>query len=1184
MKTIFWPRRPILSVSLLVSIFLSVNPMVFSQTPHFLSQTFHVGKKEMRIRQVLDAMSDQTRIGYSWPDGGDILDSVMPIEVSDIMVEEFLRRLTNFGVVYTIDTAGSGNIHLSRRRDNMPSETEQPAPKLLPRVEGIVVDERRNFLVGITVFLKGTQRYTQTDQYGGFAFTQVPASAVVVVQGVNVISQQRRVTAKEEMIFILKDRVAELEETTIVNDGYTKKAKDSFPGSADVVDSKLIKRGVSTNILDRISNLTSGLYFNPVLQTANGSTPADITIRGQSTFYADVKPMIIVDNFPYEGDINNINPNDIENVTILKDAAATAIWGARAGNGVIVITTRREKASRRRTTFSSSITFQPRPDVRHLSMISNADYIDLEKNLYGQGFYASDLTSASVYAPITPVVWLLYAADRGMISHEEANTRIEAMKKYDVRKDIQKYLYQNSLNQQHSLQVSGRTAKADYFVSLGWDRNLANLTGMEYDRLTFRTQGNYTINRFWQLSAGVSYAEGTSTNGNNPGYNYLSYHANKAFYPYARLKDNNGNALPIYADYNPDIIRQTSALGLQDWSYYPVSDINAETNKVKSKDYVVNLGIQYKLSNALHLDINYQLETQSITGNDNHAVSSYFARDLINTYAQVDPATHQLSYPVPPGGIADLSHQRLLSHQGRVQLSYNKYWDSTRNLSLMGGYEIHSLVNSGNSSRLYGLNSSQAPPAINDTILYPSYMTGEPKSIPESAGPFRKIDHFLSFFINGSYTFHRAYTLSVSAREDQANLFGVATNQKGVPLWSVGTAWHLHRQGFFHSNWLSVLTLRGTIGTTGNISRLATAYTTATYFPNGITGTPYPTATIQNPPNGHLRWEVVKIFNLGLDFATKGNVINGSIEYYTKDGTDLLAQANADPTLGVIQNPGTTPSVYRNTASTKGSGIDVELTSRNLQGKFRWSTNYIFSYASSRVTRFSMQENAGNVYLSYLSPNPLPGRPIYGVYSYKWKGLDPHTGDPVGVLNGRPSTNWDSIYNNTAVRDMEYNGPARPTIFGALRNNFGLGRFTMSFNISYKFGYYFRKPSLSYDDLFHKWTGSGDYSKRWQKAGDEQFTYVPGLNYSASAARDLFYINSSVRVGKADHVKFEDINFSYDMDNLHWGFFRCQHLKVFTYLSNLWMIWTANREGIDPDAVNAPREGKRYSLGLSVTF
>jgi hypothetical protein len=201
------------------------------------------------------------------------------------------------------------------------------------------------------------------------------------------------------------------------------------------------------------------------------------------------------------------------------------------------------------------------------------------------------------------------------------------------------------------------------------------------------------------------------------------------------------------------------------------------------------------------------------------------------------------------------------------------------------------------------------------------------------------------------------------------------------------------------------------------------------------------------------------------------------------------------------------------------------------------------------------------------SINTVVGQPVFGVYSYKWGGLTHDTGDPQGYLNGQLSTNWSSIIANTPISGLVFNGPARPTYFGYLRNTFAYRQVSLSFNIIYKLDYYFRKSSISdASTIGSGFNGNIDYLKRWQKPGDEAFTNVPSFQYPPyNFDRENFYGNSSILVDNADNIRLQDIRLSYDFDNLKRKNGPFTHLQVYAYLNNVGILWKANHDGLDPD-------------------
>jgi len=1161
--------------AMLIIFLIHVSPPADAQA------TFDCHEKNITLRKMVDIIRQQTGYFCFFQNESRLMDRKVSLHVRKMTVENFLKIYFGLGPNdYTLE----GKTYVIKRKDRILSGLfGYLSMDTLMYVRGRITDMKGDPLAGVTIVVEGAKEMTLTDSTGDFGL-RVDPDAVLLCRHVSMDPLRAEIAGRSSLHLRMKEKPAELQHYSViapVSNGYQRIPKERATGSFGYIDRQLIQRSISTSVADRIENIIPGMLSNHGQSSDGTPIREKLLVRGRSTLYANAAPLIVLDNFPYDGDLDNINPNDIESISVLKDGAAASIWGVRASNGVIVVNTRRGKIDdsagsfrmlRPVFSYSSSVTFQPRPDLYNVSSISSADFIEWERDLYQKGYYTPGNTT-----PFTPVVEMLT---------QGRSEGIEAMKGQDIRKDLGKYLYSGSASQQHFIQASASTENAGYYLSAGWDHNALGLRGSSYDRVSLRLQNILRISAPLYIEAGINFIHTTNRHDGNPGYNYRSTHANKGFYPYARLADAQGHPLPLSLDYGPAYLEAASQLDFPDWSYVPLKDRQASgfTNKVH--DLLINLGAHYALSPSLNLELKYQYQHGGADGSNLYGSASYYSRDLINRYVQVNPVTHRLSYPIPQGGILDLSNQETVAHQGRLQVNYNHTWSRRNTLTAIAGYEIRSLVTTGHSDRQYGYNSENG--SFNDAIDYDSSYTGwqmfSPAPIPGHAPSTKLVDHFISYYANASYTYHNLYTLSASAREDVANLFGVKTNQKGVPLWSAGIAWQINNESFYHLAALPFLRLRATYGRSGNISRLASAYTTAAYVQGGITGTPYTIGYIQGLPNPNLRWEQVGTMSVGLDLASRTRFISGSVEYYRKNATGLMAPAAGDPTLGLVQNPGVPGFYYGNTAAMHGSGIDLQLETHNLNGKFKWTTNFIFSRAVSTVRRYLLPVAAGYSYLNEHNINPLPGRPLYAIYSYRWMGLDPATGDPMGYYNGKPSKDWTTINANTTIDSMIYHGSSQPTIFGAMRNTFRWRSFTASCNISYKLGYYFRRPSISYTGLFNTWAGHGDYARRWQHAGDERSTYVPSTGYPGSDLRDRFYLNSSVLVERADHIRLEDIQLSYDFDRTKQAWLPFGNLRLYGYVSNLGMLWKANHSGIDPYYINIPKEGRRYSVGVNVNF
>jgi len=1041
----------------------------------------------------------------------------------------------------------------------------------------------RTPLDGAAITLLRAQRRTISRADGGFSIP-LTAPDTLLISFTGFVSRRIAVTPQTRPLTILLEESTEGLNEVIVSTGYEQLSRQRTTGSFNVVDRQLISRSASTSITDRIENLVPGVAFNRQ-QVAGSAAPDPLLIRGRGTIYASAAPLIVVDNFAYDGDITMINPDDVESITVLKDAAAAAIWGARAGNGVIVITTKKGKTEKPSVVFSSAITTQARPDIFNIHTISSTDYIELEKFLYGKGFYNNDISNTTSHPPLTPVVELLAAKAAGTVSPSLADAAIENFKQFDARNDISRYLYRPLVNQQYHLQVSANTSYHRYFFSAGYDHNLPALAGQSYDRITLRSQNTFRISAKLEADANIVYAQSISNSGNNPGYN-LNNGGGKALYPYAQLADASGAPLSIVENYRAGFIQSALQKGLLDWSYTPITDIQNESNTAKSRDFVIAPALRYQVLPGLQAEVKYQFENILNTNSDLHNGSSFFARNIINQYTQVS-GTGVLTYPVPVGGVMDQNTNEVVSHQGRAQLNYAHRFHREHQLSAIAGAEIRDLETSGNSYRYYGYqpDKSIVVPNIDFVTQFPLFNNTTQKSqVPNAPTVTRKSDRFLSAYANASYTFRERYTVSASARHDEANLFGVSANQRGTPLWSAGAAWLASGERGYHVSWLPFLKVRASYGKNGNISRLTSALTTANF------GTAFSTAatnaTINNPPDAQLRWEQVGILNLGIDFALKNKFLSGTIEYYRKDATDLLGQAPIDPSSGLIVNGGTTSFFYGNVAAMRGQGVDLQLTSHNLNGRLQWNTDLVFSYSYAEVSKYLIP--AGAAASTYLPTggnliNPVTGRPVYSLYSYRWAGLDPATGDPQGFLNGAVSKNYSGM-STQKLDSLAYSGPVLPTYQASLRNSFSWKHFSFSFLISFKGGYSFRKPALNYASLFSSWTGNSDYAKRWQQPGDEKNTSVPSLVYPSNAPRDAFYQYAQVMAEPGDHIRLEDVTLAYDLTRNEWHSLPFSSVRLYVYASQLGILWAANHDGIDPNYIGVPKDAKRISFGMNINF
>ncbi|WP_142685758.1 SusC/RagA family TonB-linked outer membrane protein [Chitinophaga polysaccharea] len=1059
--------------------------------------------------------------------------------------------------------------------------------------KGSVADSLGRPLANVTVRIKNSDQVTRSDNSGNFYLRDLPDNAVITMSLLGYRGQEIN-DPENGMTIIMQAFEGMLSEAVVtVNTGYQSISRERATGSFVVIDSAIINRRVSTNIIDRLDGVTSGLYFNGMdrmdIPEASPGDRLGISIRGESSLLSAKDPLVVLDNFPYAGEIKNINPNDIESITILKDAAAASIWGARAGNGVIVITTKKGKiGSKMSFTVNSNLTITSKPDLYNVkNYLQSSDYIEVEKFLFTKGIFNQDLVNTTTFTPVSPVVEILDKEKRGLISSAEAEEQINYIKSRDVREDFNKYVYQPGVRQQYSIGIRGGTNNLAYSLSAGFDKSNDVVKRNGFNRATINSYNTYTPIKNLEISFGINYTNSnTALNNLSNTFGNASY-ALGGWYtemlPYAQLMGENGNPSSILKGYTSQYIERLKALGYKDWYYRPIDEINNANYNTNVNDILFRLGIKYKFGDNLNLDLQYSNERQRFNTENIQGKDSYYARNLVNRFTQTDQASGRLINIFPDGAIFNKNSADWLNNNFRAQLNYeNKIGKHL--ISGLAGFEIRELKSDTWSQTLYGYDEQFGTSVgnFNYQQSYPILPTGSSTIPVPSNSMDGNLERYVSYFANASYIYDDKYQVTLSARKDGSNIFGVNTNKKVTPLWSAGLGWTINKEQFYGlSDVIPYLKLRASYGYNGNL-RNTSAFLNGYYFNDAITG--YNSIRISSPPNPELRWEKVRNINWGLDFAALDNRINGTIEYYHKEGSDLLQNTPLASQTGFI-------NYISNAAKTRTKGLDVILNSTNIKGAFNWSSNLLLSTISDKLitydpkpTSFYLQANG--------APTPIVGYPLYGIFSYKWEGLDPENGDPIGWLNGGPSKNYSAIMNNISPDSVNFHGSSRPKIFGGFRNDFSYKRINLSINLVYKLDYYFRRTStsLNYTDILGMYQHV-DYNARWQKPGDENFTSVPSLVYPSNSRRNSFYRYSGELVESGDHIRFQDIRLGYSLPKSLIDKIGFRKFEVYGYVQNLGIIWRKNKLGIDPDAPGSGgstvvdiKDPTSYSFGITAEF
>lgn len=1141
-----------------------------------VAQKVNISARNESFKTVMHLVQKQT--GYSFVIKEQLLKQSKPItiEVSDKDILEVLPILF-IDQPFTYEISG-------KVINVLPKPLAQTKPDLISHIQqtirGRVTDSLGTPLQGVAVELKGTNQKTITNNNGVYELLNVPIESVVTFRSLGY--QTVEVNADNATLnVVMYLSYSEIKEVDVkFNTGYFQVPKERTTGSYVFIDSAIINRIVSTSFQDRLNGMVSGLSFTDMsFMNISNFDPltrgSGLVIRGQSSLSSGVSnsPLIVMDNFPFEGELSNINPNDIESITVMKDAAAASIWGARAGNGVVVITTKKGKANTPlKIDVISNLSVVDKPNLSYSNnFLKSPEYIGVEEELFNSGFFDPDLSDIWAYTPVSPVVELLSKLRNGEIDSSFYSNQVSLLSVKDIRNDYKKYFYQKAINQQYAIGLRGGGNRMNYSLSVGMDDNNESLVRNSYSRLTLNSNNSYKLTENIELTAGIINTISTTRRNNQFSFGSgipIGGQYGSRIYPYASLADEQGKALSVIKDYRPNYVEEMMLLGFKDWTYQPLNELSLSDNSTKINDLILRAGINYKITSYLKTELLYQNQRQKVLLNDYYSPDTYYTRNLVNRFSNV-LSNGTINYQLQNrGGILERGQYDWNANNLRIQMAYNSEFSLKHQISAIIGGEVRELKTEGNSNTYYDYMKEVG--TSNNALNYTTFLPIQPfgtARIPSPGGSILGVtNRYLSQYSNVGYTYMDLYSITASARRDGANIFGVNTNQKITPLWSAGLGWNLSNETFYTSELVPYVKMRATYGYNGNIY-FGTAYVTGVSSTSSVTG--LPRITNLTAPNPELRWEKVKNINIGIDFNLKNNIISGTVEYFLKNGQDLIQPMELSPSTGFTSYTG-------NSASTKTNGIDVTIVSKNLDNAVKWSSTFLLSTLNNSITNYNIPLTRSSISSAVIG---VVGKPINSIYSFRWAGLDPANGDPLGYVDETVSNDYSTIVNTFQPENLVYSGSSIPTVFGNLRNDISYMGFDISFSIGYKMGYVFRRAStfLNYSDIIRN-GGNAEYNLRWQNPGDEVLTSVPSISLIDNNDRDFFYRHSEALVEKGDHIRFQDFRVGYDLSKIVKGSY-FSSLQLFTYMTNLGMLWKANKAGMDPDVFNG-----YYSHDLPIPF
>lgn len=1117
------------------------------------AQSITLSEKNAPLLKVFEKIRQQS--GYDFIVTGSVLKNTSPvtIEVRNMQLGEVLKKVfENQPLEYTVDHRSV----LIKKKER--SFLERLVDRLQTfDVYGKVYDEEGNVVPGATVKIKGTPRSVITATDGVFTFSGVNEEDVLVFSYVGYKRQEIAVKGRKMPLkVVLEVAKSDLQEVNVTySTGYQNIPKERATGAYDIISGEQIGKKVASNLMERLEGAGSGLLVNVGTPDRSlGQNRDSFTIRGTSTIYSEKKPLIVLDGFPTELDLVNINPDNVESITILKDAAAASIWGVRAANGVIVIQSKKGAFSNSpQVSFSSNLTLTGRPRLDYRKVLNSAQYLDLEKELVDKNLLPAPKQASSLYPrPLSTGADLYLRFKRGAITQQEYDAEVQRLSRIDVNDQYQQYLLQSPFSQQYNLSISGGSSISRSYLSASYTNEHTNNKGDSGDRMVinFSNETKITPKLTFSAESFVTVLKqknnGIGLNANQPGTNNLL--------PYDQIAGAGGAGINFSFKAKTQTLDSLQNKGYLPWKYNYIDELANADNTFRSLAYRLTAGLNYKIKPWMSADVKFMTEREFDKTRNYYNAATYMARNLINTYTVA--STHVKG--IPEGGILDLNDVEQNNYNVRGQMNFNPDFGGSGRLDAVFGVELRETLLSGYGNRDYGYDNrllSSVP--VNYTQVYKT-ADGDLK-VPYLQTVNNRKDRYASVFGNFTYTYRSKYSLSGSFRKDDSNLFGASKEFRSVPLWSLGGMWRAGDEEFLTGvKWLSKLNLRVTEGYNGNLNKDTSPYLVIQQSgSNPVNNDPF--GTIYNPANPLLRWERVQTFNIGTDFSLFNYRVNGSIDAYWRKSLDLLGNVDINPTYGFT-------SLLANQLEMKSRGVDIELSVNAVRTPvFSWTPSINFSYNINKVTKAYFQQETTSYYTKV--GNPIQGQELGSLYTYKFAGLNDHGNAMIYNGKGEKVLADLNTFDEKDLGSIKYQGSTTPPYFGGLNNTFTYKDFELYALFTFKAGHKFMRPTA--DQIFtiaYTRIAQADLANRWRVPGDELKTNIPAIDPLHTGT--YRYIDSDYFVEDASYIRWRDITLTYHIPvkKMKWNAFRM--LSVSATGRNL-ALWTANKQGIDPDYLNS---------------